>query len=708
MKDNLAFARDAQLISQKSYDQMVNSHEMYAPLYRVVEGSNRAGLGTTGGMEPKDAVKARTNVESGYDILDPIQTAYNNSALIVAMSERNGVMRKLAKDAKGTAAQGLFEEVTTPKKSKEELLKSIKDKGLPVEYFKDLPAEVIEVLTENPIVKGENTVNVFEDGVKKSYAVDPAIYEAIKGLGTAREGGILMKLMSYPAQGLRFGATITPAYMAKAFIRDIPHALTTSQYGLTLPDIVRGTFSAFKKDAWYEEFVRSGGAYSSASSLTRDAWSKNIDQMRKAKDRGFFKRAVKDNWLGLKKIQEWNHAFENAPRVAEFRKGIEKGATRQEAAHAARNITLDFQKKGAIAEVVNSIVPFSNAFIQGNAQFVKYMKPKTDANGNYTFKDTAVPYLRAIGYFGVPALINSMLNADNERVRNQAQWEQDSFYNVDMAPFYDDKKNAPIIKIPKTQEFGVFLGNAIEAAVYAIHDKDPKGFKTFAEETLAGYTTSRLFIPTAVAPALEAWANKMFFFNTPVVPYGREGLLPAEQFNERGTQVFVDLSRGLAKIFGDENTFRPAVVENYVNRWSGALGTSLIDGIDKAYKIIGGTDEFKAEDLNYFLKSFYTDYPTMSAKPIREFFDNYKSTEQVHKTIQKLVKEGRQDEAVKLNQKYNKVRQTPTYKAVTRMMHFMKEVKALDMDSARKKELIHQTMLQLIQVAEQANKIMDF
>ena len=92
-------------------------------------------------------------------------------------------------------------------------------------------------------------------------------------------------------------------------------------------------------------------------------------------------------------MQKFNHAFENAPRIAEFRKGVESGASRQKAALAARDITLDFQKKGVAMHMWNSIVPFQQCIYSRARRFLKYLKPKTDENGNVTFKEhsTSIP-----------------------------------------------------------------------------------------------------------------------------------------------------------------------------------------------------------------------------------------------------------------------------------------------------------------------------
>lgn len=708
MNDVLKFGRDSGLISDESYNEMLNTRQMYAPLNRVVEGASKGGLGMSSGMNPKEAIKLRSNVESMYDIVDPISSAFKNSAYMIMMAERNAVMRQLSKELSGKRGQVLFEEVTTPKKAKEAILNDIKNKGLPIEYFKDLPTEVLEVLTENPILSDSPHINVFENGKKKTYEIDPIIYEATKRIGSSREANIVTKLLSIPAQSLRYGATITPAYLLKAAIRDVPHALTTTQYGINIGDIYRGVFSAFKKDAWYQEFVRSGGSYSSAQSLNRSAWNKRLDQLSSAKKSGLIKRWVVENRMGLKKMEEFSHALENAPRIAEFRKGIESGASRQNAAHAARNITLDFQRKGAAMHVVNTLVPFSNAFVQGYAQFANFMKPKRNAKGEMTFKDTAVPYLRAMAYIGAPAVVNALMNAGNPRIRNMPSWMQHSFFMVDTAPFYDteeEKKNAPIIKIPKTQEFGAIIGNGIEAAINYMYEKDPKEFENYFKENIGDVFTSRFLIPTAVAPALETWANKALFFNSPIVPHGRENLIPSEQYSEKTTSVFKSLSKGLGSIFGEENTFSPAIAENFVDRWSGSLGRDLLNGIDKGWRILQG--EAPLEDVrasnSYFLRSFVSDYPSMNAKPIREFFENYKSADQITKTVQKLAKEGRGKEAQNLYKKFQKVKDTKTYKAVTRMMQFMQSVRNSKLPSEQKRELIGQTMLQLLQVAEKSN-----
>ena len=60
---------------------------------------------------------------------------------------------------------------------------------------------------------------------------------------------------------------------------------------------------------------------------------------------------------------------EGAPRLAAYRRALARGATKEEAALAMRDVTMDFSRGGTRARDVNKAVPFFNAAIQGAARF---------------------------------------------------------------------------------------------------------------------------------------------------------------------------------------------------------------------------------------------------------------------------------------------------------------------------------------------------
>jgi len=83
-----------------------------------------------------------------------------------------------------------------------------------------------------------------------------------------------------------------------------------------------------------------------------------------------FKDGVKDF------VENANTAVENAVRLSVYRHGIEAGLTRKKAASLAKNLTVNFNRKGEVGAVMNSLYMFSNASIQGSAVLLRAMKSK--------------------------------------------------------------------------------------------------------------------------------------------------------------------------------------------------------------------------------------------------------------------------------------------------------------------------------------------
>ena len=78
-----------------------------------------------------------------------------------------------------------------------------------------------------------------------------------------------------------------------------------------------------------------------------------------------FGRAVFD-WLS-----DYNTAGENAVRLAAYKAGIDAGMTKQRAASLAKNLTVNFNRKGQITTQAGSLYAFFNASVQGTARLAE-------------------------------------------------------------------------------------------------------------------------------------------------------------------------------------------------------------------------------------------------------------------------------------------------------------------------------------------------
>lgn len=70
-------------------------------------------------------------------------------------------------------------------------------------------------------------------------------------------------------------------------------------------------------------------------------------------------------------LSDYNETMENAVRLASYKAAKEKGMSRQQAASLAKNITVNFNRKGQVATQVGALYAFFNASVQGTARIAE-------------------------------------------------------------------------------------------------------------------------------------------------------------------------------------------------------------------------------------------------------------------------------------------------------------------------------------------------
>lgn len=175
-----------------------------------------------------------------------------------------------------------------------------------------------------------------------------------------------------------------PEFMLINFPRDLQTALVgISQYEVDgiktkiLKDSLGSILGVFKairnpeEDSewarWFKQFKEDGGYINGFYGLTTlEDRIKSIEEM--AKDpagtvSGRTMRAVK-SVTGL--LEDMNGAFENAIRLSVYKNLIQtEKVSRDRAAYIAKNLTVNFDKRGSYGSVINSLYLFYNASIQG-------------------------------------------------------------------------------------------------------------------------------------------------------------------------------------------------------------------------------------------------------------------------------------------------------------------------------------------------------
>jgi len=77
-------------------------------------------------------------------------------------------------------------------------------------------------------------------------------------------------------------------------------------------------------------------------------------------------------------LSDYNDAMENAVRLSAFKAGLESGMSEDRAAELAKNLTVNFNRKGAWTTTANAIFAFFNASVQGTARMAQLIFKRGD------------------------------------------------------------------------------------------------------------------------------------------------------------------------------------------------------------------------------------------------------------------------------------------------------------------------------------------
>lgn len=673
----LRYYKDAGMLSSDLYNAIKKNNVFYVPLHRVFEG-------TVDMFSPKGTKQLVKKATGGIQsIKSPIQNIARNTAMLTRMAERNNVLYTLAKDLSTREGLGhIFELIGDDTATKSYLIEeAAKRSKLPESTFEQVPVEMLKAMVDASQVKVDGKdIKIFIDGKPQIYEVDPLLHQAFS-MTSRQEVPLLVNMMAAPAQSLRAFTTHTPDFIVKSFLRDIPEAMIKTQYGITLGDIQKGLVSAIKKDALYWDWAASGGAYSSPKSLSRASMLEKVTTVEK--------KGIVGNYM------EYAGAIENAIRLAEYSKGIEKeGNTkegREKAALASRDVTIDFAKMGSAIPTMNRLVAFSAAHLNGIDSFIRAFKPRY-VDG----KLDMMPYYRAAAWVGLPSVVLGLLNSGEDWYEQQPAYIRDTFWL--------NKVGDKIIRVPKPFEMGL-LGSAIEKMISYTRGHNPRAFHEM-KEMFIGIAESRLVIPTAVIPIAEQWANKTIFTGRTIVPVHKQEGLRYLQYGSYQTETSKLVAKKLADIFGD--SFSPAIAENYLRAWTGTAGNAILQTIDKAL-VKGGVIQAPAipawKDPSEWplFRSFFARYPTNSSRDIEAFWSAHSKQVALESSIKSLLKEGKTKEAKELLAKAEKADMKPYYKAMRKILQSIQAIQNSErMGSDEKRDLIDQHYLQMMAIAQKA------
>ena len=626
VNDNMiSIMEDAQVFDHALAQTLRTKYKKYCPLLRDFSDTAAAdsfigGLTEGGrGIGNVSVPLKRINIEgSERGVLNPLETILKSYAVMLNRAERNKVALMAVKNAKDAGLHELIEEVPGT--------------------------------TADP----KNCIfTVLVNGKKKAFKTTQDLYGPIVGYNLPA-AGLMFGVARTAARMLRTGATMSPSFILRNFLRDTVLAGITSKNGfIPFVDSIRGAIALAKDPAMRAEFEAAGvtefNFYSS-----QNARIKSLDAMAGETPTNAWE-IIKAAFSNLEAASDF---VESSTRMGEYIKARKNNLSMEEAARAARESTIDFSRSGRLGEQVNQIVPFFNACLQGGDKMVRLFR-----------EDFVGTSLKVFKYIVLPSLLVMAWN-----------WDKDWYKDLDP----DIKNNywclGRNVRVPKPQEAGVLFGSGIEALFQQAADKDKDAVSNFLKAFSSNMMPSVL--PTLILPLIEWSANYSFFKGRPLVgnKYSR---LPDElQYN--------DYTSELSKGIGSALKVSPMKIDNLVRGYTGTMGALLWSMAGEPFAKANNLPKKHFNEM-LFVRDFNVTDANLS-RPMNEFYGILDKANRQHAGYG--VK-GKPEAAVKgirsAGAMISKIR-----KDIDKITHS-------NLTPERKRELIDKRKEKMNQIAKQAN-----
>lgn len=214
-------------------------------------------------------------------------------------------------------------------------------------------------------------------------------------------------------------------------------------------------------------------------------------------------------------VEKLNGAVESAPRYVAYKRKIKAGEDVIVAGKAAREATVNFNRKGKLTKQAGQIVPFIGAAIAGINQFTELM--------SHPWKNKA-KLARAMATQAIPAVFLAFVNAGWFGDDDDKRKEYDELSEYTKNNYWVFKWGDTWLKLPRDREisavFGTSFQNIVLSELYP-DERDSETTKEFISYMLSQFKPS--VAPTGWA-LIQARNNKTWYGSN-IVSNAQEDLL---------------------------------------------------------------------------------------------------------------------------------------------------------------------------------------
>lgn len=557
------------LISKETADMLKKKYPDYVPFERIFSPEElNPAKGNGAGPASLSTQSVIKRIEgSERQIQPPLESILSKTNDVIAQGERNLAAQEVAKTM-------------------------------------DLPGNPLGLreLKAGETIGAKPTISFLENGVKRVFETTPEVAAAAKSL-TRQQLGLVGKILSYPTRALRLGATgLNVGFAGANVVKDLASSFINSKNPLSSsvanPKVFLKALAAalHHNGKSYQEVVRAGAAGTSYD-IGRNAAKATVGKIRS--ERNIATKAlytvrhpselvrIAEDTIG--RSEEFGRALQYyGGKSAAVRQGMTQEMATKYGADAARNNTVNFARAGEYARVLNSVLPYFNAGIQGSRTFMRNVKERPAQTVSKVVITAFMPVAAVTAW-------NVGDSKRREAYDDISDYEkQNNIIIVPPNPVKDDKGRWNVMKIPMSQEvanLGSIVRNGVEAMA---GDANFDVGAAFGD--LIGTTTSlnagnpRQLVgqltPQAIKPTIEALTNQNLFTGNTIVPDKMKNLDAKDQYGK--------YTSGTARVLGKATGISPFQIDNTIRTGFGGLGQNVVNVADKA---LAATGAIKPEDV---------------------------------------------------------------------------------------------------------------
>jgi hypothetical protein len=559
--DVLKYMRDKGRLSKEQYEAIKKDNLQYVAMKRIFESEPGTELTVVGGKGGKMA-----------SVTNPI-------------NKIKGSTKKIT-----NPYTSLLESVYTSVREadRNEVLKAFRDMLVETRGMNEGPVKNFADIGVIGKEGDKNAIKIFINGKPENWLFQQDIYKALKGLD--HDGWKLPPFIRVLPALLRNTVTMFPTFAARNIVRDTQDRIIKSNAS-NLKDL-------FGDKQHWNDVARAGGLnagfyvkdrahYYGLLETTMDDLSKN-------------KKFILADPVRLKEVWERYEGLlqksETVNRVAEyrgrFRKAKKEGMDDYNAmlysAYHARDL-VDFAVAGHFMKIVNQIVPFSNAAVQGIRSGIVKMKENPAGFAARMAIYSILPNA-ALWYW------NHRNKEDGDEYESLPRYQRDLYWNAKIG---DNKW----LSVPKPYELSL-MGAGIDRLLSKIQYGEENAFDGYAGtlyQTLMPVDDANFGAP--LTPIVEGVTNHDFFRDKTIIPANEDGLNLALRHTETASR----LGHLLQKATGIDGR----QIDHFIRGQFSYVGNAAIklSDIDKD----DSKNEFNLTDLGFFKQS-----PAYNSTPVQD------------------------------------------------------------------------------------------